>query len=330
MKKFLLKCLFLTIPFVVLIIFFVTLDPFRIVKNYSDYSKDLFVIPNRDFISTEVYKRNRIRYKYDSFIFGSSRTIAYKTDSWRTHLDSTASPFVFDASGESVFGIYKKIKYIDKNGDRLNNCLIILCTDCSFLHEADHEGHLGIKHPAVAGTSWLHFYWVFFKAYLDRGFFKSYHKYLLTHTYDSSMKNRIETNQIKWDTITNDEWVLNWEKELTEHPDNYYDKRKNVFYDREKYPSKSKSQITDKQKLMLEEIKQIFDRQHTKYKIVISPLYSQVKFNEKDFRLLNEIFGDQVYDFSGKNDFTKTKYNYYESSHYRPFIGDKIMSLIYR
>ena len=82
------------------------MDPFKIIKTYDNYSNNLKVIPNRDFISTEVYLKNRKIYHYNSFIFGSSRTMAYKTNDWRKYIDSTSRPFLFDASGESLFGIY--------------------------------------------------------------------------------------------------------------------------------------------------------------------------------------------------------------------------------
>jgi len=37
-----------------------------------------------------------------------------------------------------------------------------------------------------------------------------------------------------------------------------------------------------------------------------------------------------VYDFSGKNKLTTPIGNYYETSHYRPHVANKIMELIYR
>lgn len=64
---------------------------------------------------------------------------------------------------------------------------------------------------------------------------------------------------------------------------------------------------------------------------IINPLYSQEKFNPKDMEMIQNVFGrDNVYDFSGRNQFTTSKYNYYEESHFRPLVGDSIMSIVYR
>ena len=72
-----------------------------------------------------------------------------------------------------------------------------------------------------------------------------------------------------------------------------------------------------------------FLRNKKKYKIVLSPLYEQEKLSPDDFKLLKTLFGDNLYDFTGKNTFTDSKYNYYEQSHYRTTVGDSILSIIY-
>jgi hypothetical protein len=329
MKKFLLKSLLFALPVILLMVSFVVLDPFRLFKEYEDYSKNLFVNLNRDVVSTEVYLKNKDKYHYNSFIFGSSRTLAYKTEAWRNQLEPGASPFVFDASGESIFGIWSKVKFIDRQGGQLDNCLIILCTDASFKYESDHHDHLGIKHPSVAGTSWINFYWVFFKAYLDRPFFKSYLKYLRTRKYDASMKGYIEPRDIKYNTVTNDAWIVDQEREWQDNQPAYYAKRQSLFYDRPVVEKVSKAQISPLQASMLKDIRQIFKKHGTSYKWVISPLYDQVRFNGTDLQLLKELFEGQVFDFSGKNAFTEDKSHYYENSHYRPAIGEEIMRRIY-
>jgi hypothetical protein len=47
-------------------------------------------------------------------------------------------------------------------------------------------------------------------------------------------------------------------------------------------------------------------------------------------QILKGLFGENLYDFSGKNAFTEDKYNFYESSHYRKKVGDGIMAIIYK
>ena len=293
MKKFAFKILLLSFPLIVLVGLFFILDPFRLFHTYNNYSDNMFVEPNRDFVSGKMFLKNVEKYHYNSFIFGSSRTMAYKTDSWRKHLPDNASPFVFDASGESIFGIYTKIKFLDQMDAKLDNCLVILCTDCTFRQYDDHKGHIGIKYPKVAGTSWINFYVTFIKDYLDFNFLVNYYQYLFTRTFTPSMKGYLETRKMKYDGVTNDVWILDQEKEIQETPVAYYQKRKSVFYSRSTTISFAKQQIPDIPFNMLREISDIFKKHHTNYRIVISPLYAQVRFNPKDLELLQNLFGKE-------------------------------------
>jgi hypothetical protein len=290
----------------------------------------MFIIPNRDFVSTEVYLKNREKYYYNSFIFGSSRTVAFKTKAWLNYLGADSIPFVFDASGESVFGIYKKVLFVDNLGDDIKNCLIVLCTDTSFSHGSDQNGHLFIKHPRVVGTSWIGFYSEFFKAYLDPKFFSAFTKYFFTREYDVSMRRFIETSKIHYDVVSNDIFLVDKDNYIEINANAYYESISNIFYDR-RHPIKfAKQQISDQQLNMLEAIKYTFEKHHTKFKIVISPLYDQVQINPSDLNILKNIFGNQnVFDYSGKNCITENRYNYYEDKHYRPLIGDKIIHDLY-
>lgn len=328
MRKFIFKILLLSLPISILLGSFLLLDPFRIIYNYDNYSKDLIVLPNRDFISSEMYLKNKDKYHYNSFIFGNSRTIAFKTKQWRKHLTPSDSPFVFDAYGESIYGIYTKIKYIDKIGAKIDNCLLILCTDFTFLPES-HKGHLYIKHPTIAGSSWFEFYTTNIKDYFDAKFLKPYFKFLITQKWDTTMNGYIITRLI-YDTVTNDFCWIDDENQLKENPVGYYESRKNIFYDRDSIIPPAKPQIYNKQITMLNEIKAIFIKHHTNYKVIISPLYNQISLNNKDYNIIKNIFGDDnVFNYSGKNLFTIIKENYYEVSHYRPIVGDSIMNIIY-
>ena len=52
---------------------------------------------------------------------------------------------------------------------------------------------------------------------------------------------------------------------------------------------------------------------------------------EYELPLMQEIFGkENVYDFSGINEFTEDYHNYYEAGHYRPLLGNKLLERIYK
>jgi hypothetical protein len=69
-------------------------------------------------------------------------------------------------------------------------------------------------------------------------------------------------------------------------------------------------QISKKEEMMLKDIKSIFDKHQTKYYLVITPLFDQLKLNKIDHEILIKYFGSSLFDFSGKNDFTNNIYNY--------------------
>ena len=81
---------------------------------------------------------------------------------------------------------------------------------------------------------------------------------------------------------------------------------------------------------MLREIKKILVKHNTRYKIILSPIYDQMKFSSDDLRVLREIFGNNLYDFTGQNWITQSKYNWYETKHFRTYIGDSILNVIYQ
>lgn len=307
------------------------LDPFRVLYSYNTYS-NLHVVTNRDFVSTEMFIKNYDKYHYNSFIFGSSRTMAYNPKTWKRYLASNDQPFVFDASGESVYGINLKVKFLDENNYKIKNALVILCRDYSFHDTTNNDSHINIHPPKLTKESSISFQLVFLKSYFSPAFLTSFLTYKITgNYYEWLMKGFIEHRTVNIDRIDNYCQILEQEKEITETPDDYYKIREQLFYKRPDVERMdSVKQIFPAQAKMLKEIAAIFKKQGTDYKVIVGPLYDQIKLNKHDFNALKEIFGDNVFDFTGKNKFTENIRNYYETSHYRPVVGDSIFKIIYK
>ena len=88
--------------------------------------------------------------------------------------------------------------------------------------------------------------------------------------------------------------------------------------------------ITEKGVELLSQIHQLFVNGNTNYKIVVSPLFDQIKLNPIDKSILDSIFdAENVYDYSGINKYTADTLNYYEASHYRPRVAVQILEEIY-
>ena len=333
MKPFLKKLLRFLTPILVLLTVFLLLyvynDPFKVLKPYDDYSYSR-VFTNRDFVSTAMFIKQYPKHKYNSFIFGSSRTMAYRPEVWGRYVDADSGIFVFDAAGESVYGIYHKLKYLNSEKIELKNALIVLCRDFAFRHETNHEGHLYIKHPATSGESNLAFHYEFVRAYFSPKFLFNYYAFQVLGAYKPFMSVYIENRRVVYDTITNGTIILDQEEELKANKNAYYAKRSNIFYERTGEKTDSVQLINPEHEFMLREIRRLLDKNKTKFKVVLSPLYDQTKFNPADMRVLKQVFGDHLYDFSGKNSITDNKFNYYEISHYRYVVGDSILSKIYQ
>jgi hypothetical protein len=331
MKKFLKKTIvFLLIGllpvFPLLAIYFIC-DPFKVIYTYPSYyisGAPEYIELNRDYVSTETFIQKYPTYKYNSFIFGNSRSFFYETADWKKHI-SEGRCFHFNASRETIYGIYKKIAFLDKNNIQIKNALIIL--DYGLLSViTNSKGHLYIKHPVLSGD-FFSFHMEFIKAFLNPSFLIKYLPLKFFNIVSSSFK------YYTWDydSITNEfKWTY-LEKEILKNPNKYYLSKINLFYKRVPLQQYSPIIIKDEQISMLSEILKIFKKNNTNYKIIISPLYNQIKLNSADLSTLKLIFGNEhVFDFSGINSITNNMYNYYETSHYRPQVSREILNEIYK
>ena len=320
----------LVAPLLILVMGYLYFDPFKIVKKYDDFSYS-YVVPNRDYISTEMFLNNYKKQGYNSFIFGSSRTMGFSPISWKTYLPKKAKPFVFDASGESIYGIYKKMLFLDSKKVKIDNAIILLCRDASFLIDANPvDHHLFMKHPEISKESMLTFQFNFFTDYLRPKFLFAYYTYTFSKKYRFYMDGYIEKRKIIFDKVTNQMKILDQEYEIKENEKAYYRKRKAIFYTRYKEETDSVAKINNKHIFMLKEIKRILSKNRTNYKVIISPMYDQVKFNPIDLKILKIFFQNHLYDFSGKNSYNQSKTNFYESTHFRPIVGDSIYKIVYK
>lgn len=332
MKKFLHKITVFSligfIPFGVLTAGYVYFDPFQVLKKHKN-TNFREISPNRDYVSTEMFLKNYNQYQYNSFVFGSSRTLAYKPLTWYNYLNPDAKIFMFDAANESIYGIYKKIKFLEARKVILNNILIILCHSCSFENDTNQKGYLFIKHPLISEESAFKFQLEFYKTYLNPRYFLRFYDYIFSGKYKKYMKSYFEFGKTTIDSITNQMCEIDHENELKRDFNAYYKKRNAVFYNRNGEKKDNISRINKKHLFMLQEIKRILKKHKTNYKVILSPLYDQVRFNKTDLILLKNTFGNNLFDYSGKNTFTYLKTNYYEDSHYKPCVGDSILKQIY-
>ncbi len=331
MKEFLKNlsvfCLIILLPLVVGYLYF---DPFRVLYNYSEFNVPSYIDLDRDYVSTEMFIKHKDQYHYNSFILGSSRTVAFNVSSWQKYLDANASPFKYDAYGESIYGIYKKLKYLDATHAKIDNVLLIIDEDLTFNTYQNVKEVLGIKHPAISGESRIMFQKVFFRAYLNPKFLYTFYSGTLARAFKNKTKNSEDQHLAIMDTVTNQLTWTSSDNRIEEDSIGYYANAKSFFYARSGETVDKMQKIRGIRLSMLQEIGDILKKNNTHYKVIISPIYDQVKFSDEDRKVLKEIFGENLYDFSGKNAFTDSPGNYYRDAyHYRPMVGDSILKIIY-
>lgn len=307
------------------------LDVYKVFYNYDDYYKNKFTYLSRELITTKTYKKHKDELKFDSFIFGSSRSMVYQTDVWKTYLDKRAVPFHFDANDEGTYGICNKIKYIDAKGGKINNALVII--DRELLTRTINKTTEFISPACLSNESNLTFYWTFLKpclnikfliAYLDYLNFKTYRAYMIPYFADPNNGDGLDSDPITCDA------TFQVENKIKVDSLSYYKKGiANKEFNRA-FRKAEACKVTMAEIEQLRTIKKIFDRHHTHYKIVISPIYDQIPLEKEQINLLNSLFGkEHIYNFSGVSKFTGSIGNYYEHSHYRPFVANEILKEIY-
>lgn len=331
MKKFIKNTFLFCWPFWGIVIIYIVTDVFKVIYHYNPYHDLSYcVVVNRAYASTMTYINQNPIYKYDSFILGNSRSMFYEVDTWKQYLPKGSKCMHFDENGGSISGVCDKIIFIDKTGGHINNALLVVDHDLLSCLEQT-TGYLFIAPPVLKGYSnVIDFHWQHFKAFLTPEFLLALIDYKTFGEYRPYMKNYItrghrntyipEYNEFHWTAS---------EKEIAEGV--YYDAEHMKVFENVQKPGTFSSEILGSQEIdYLRKMKKVFDKHHTSYKIVVSPLYDQIKLNTSTLRILCDIFGEEhIYDFSGVNKWNKDYHNYYENSHYRPNVSAEIMRIVY-
>lgn len=333
MKKFIILSLKFLSPFIILILVYVVMDPFKIIRHYDSYyeSEGLAQVGvNKDFMSTSNFINNYGKYKYDSFIFGNSRSMFYDVADWMKYLPQNSSPYHFDASGESLYGIHKKVMYLDDEDINIANVLLVL-DHATLSQDKGKPGHLFMISPQlVSYSNYLEFHTAGLRAFYTKDFFKAYIDYKVTGEVKPYMTRGalLQERPLKYDPKTNE--VRFFPEEDIDSGKYFTPERMAVFYKRDNVEKTYPAAIGINQEKMLNDMAKVFKKHKTDVKVIINPLYDQKKINPADLNYLERKFGkNNVHDFSGINEITNDYRNYYEDSHYRPRVGRIVLSSVY-
>lgn len=315
-------------PVLLLVISYFAFDPFHVLKAYNSYPDNYLESYNRNRIGTQIFLNNNKEQAYKSFIFGSSRSSVFYTKNWAKYIDDK-TPFHFDASNEVISGIYGKIKFIEMEGNDIKNALLVFDGE-TFNYSVDTANSIiHIQDYEWSGQDQFSFQLIFFKAFFKEMYFLKYFDKLIFKIYKPYMYGAFENKHMLYTSINNDFIFQGYIDQLREDSAAYYSR--DLFYPRSLEEQTQEPAIQAYQINYLKEIKAIFDKHKTNYKIVFGPNYDQKKVNPVDLSIVKSIFGSySVYDFTGQNELTTPLSNYYEIYHYKPVVANEIMDEIYQ
>lgn len=330
MKKFLLVISFtLGLPILLLLAIYLYTDPFCTLKKFNLSHVDQ---TNREYLSTELFLKNKDKYHYDSFIFGSSRGTGINTYTWKMYLPNESQQYLFQAWSETLTGIELKIEYLQKNNISIRNALVLIDIPGTFVeNQLPHES-LTLKHYLFTEQPRWVYNGIHFCNFIQK-----------SSLWIDAVKETInhESHPFTSDTITNDNYVYN-RIHYTSLPKQDSMKstsnkvRQNFFV---KITNKSIDDIQMSPKLInddfvcqLRNIKSIFDENNTNYQILITPgyCYTSQYINSADLIMLKDIFGDdRVHDYSTPNDLNMDYNNFIDPSHFDLHTGFIMLQEIY-
>ena len=156
MKQFIIKIFRFSLPVFLVINSVIYIDFFKIF-GFQDYYSTQEVSVNRGMITSTTFNHYREIENFDSFIFGSSRSQAFKCKNWIHYLDENTKPFHFDAANENIWGITKKIEYINELKDTIKNALVII-DRTTLAGTSPTDGHLFISIPIISKSSKIEYF----------------------------------------------------------------------------------------------------------------------------------------------------------------------------
>ncbi len=329
LHQYLIRLSFFSIPFIIVLIAYLIIDPFMVLYDYDNYNRNPYIQKNRDFVSTEKFIRNSEAYIYDSFIFGGSTAYYISPRTWQKYISTENQVYSFFASAEHLTGIWSKIKYIDHHNHHLNNVLLIFDIHATFGRFVN-DNPTFMKHYEVYPSSKLNFQYDYFIRFVNVRWLIPYLHYRLTNNYLPYMEDKIINIDYRFDPLTNEYYNTEILNILKNDSLGYYQARTERFGEPTGKYAPLDPQIKPEYIDMLSEIKRIFMKHVTEYKILMSPASNQKAINPKDLLILHDIFGkENVFDFSGINEITEDISNFYDEYHFKKYVGDELMGIIY-
>ena len=330
MKKnsasFIIKCILLALPFMVIAAVYFICDPYMVLHKYKRYDKSCMFL-NESFVGWQTYLNNKDSAKFNSFMLGNSCTMGIKCSSWEKYIGKDSHAIRLYGNAERLSSVYLKMKALDSIHAPLKHVMVVanitLVENSTLTPFATN-----LLPPGQGDISEAQFQCSFLQAFFVPSNLFSFLDYNIFHQYRKSMDGIINPFGVIRNPI-NCEAINPHEEEIAKMDDRYWTIHKGKF-ELTRKASLHKPVIREQQYELLMKIANICRKNHTDFKFIIGPEYDQVKLNHKDFIALQKVFGrNNVYDFTGKNCLTDNIHNFYDPDHFRPIAGDYMLKVVY-
>lgn len=313
MQRLLLKLALLSLPFAALLGLYVWLDPFCIVWNYAQYSGRSYR-PDRGYLSSEFYERHKER--YNAYVFGNSRALGFASKDWQACLAPGAWVFHYASTNDSLYGMACKLEKVSNVRDAL-----LVLDYASLAGIVDGEFGTPRLPPQLSGGNPLRY-----QLNAARSQFSLYSLGLVLQS--RTVLPAVEGG-VTYDPLHNDIQLVALEQELARGEEAYYQKRAAELAPRHEI-AWGPVIYRPAHFQLLEKMRSRLQQQQTRYKVVLCPIFDQVRIHPQDLAHLRRIFGEnRVYDYSGAHPLALDVKNWYEPYHFRPQCGRKILQEIY-
>lgn len=332
-NRFVLRCLLAAVPLAAIVAFYFIADPFRAVRPHDPAYNIGSPLPyNKAHTSVIAYLNGREKYRYDAFIFGSSRSQYFPVREWKRHLGDDASPFHFDASSETLTGIARKMRFIERQGDTIRYALIEIAP--WGFGAGDNRG-FSFRTPWQLEDigklpQWEYDY---LRDFMLRHRFVAIMRYYITgEARDPSPEKRVfRPPNSSIDPITNEVINDSIDRLIAKSPHIFYKNRQYLFrllrVNRFHYET---TRIRPREIAALAEIADIMRRHHTDYRIIIGPDADRNMLMPSTRAVLDSLFdSSRVHDMTLFLPAVTDTTAYYDQIHFRPHIATMMLEEVY-
>jgi hypothetical protein len=330
MKRFLIRLVILiSLPLIgitVLSYLYFKRDVYKDFRSYKSYPWKYTFQMSGD-LSTKKLLHSTI--KYNSFVFGSSRTASLYGCYLQKKIKN-ARVFHYANWSETIGGVYAKMRLLDSLGFKLENVFIYIDVDFTFRY--DGRCNIGFDHYLLTQENKYSYYFNHYKSFVFPPYDIEKVKILLGNSsnYDISPIREYdhETNDLHLcsDSLINTYGRINCDKTYTRYIDSL--KKCGFLYERPNVQKYAPNQISQNEEQILIKMSNLFEKHKSHYYIIITPLYDQLQFHSTDMAILKKIFKKNIYDFSGINVITEQADNYPDRKHFQHYISKMIVDSI--